>query len=131
MLNISLQKSDYIGAISSCLCMIHCIATPFIFFATVCTSSCCSSAPLWWQCLDYIFLFISFIAVYQSTKSTNSKLIKFSLWSSWVVLLLSILNMKFAWLNISENIKFVPAFSLILLHLYNFKYYRFNTKNCC
>ena len=131
MLNISLQKSDAIGVVSSALCMIHCIATPFLFLVSACSASCCSTAPIWWKGLDYIFLIISLIAIRQSTKSTNSKIIIYGLWISWMGLFLFILNINFGWLNISENTKFIPAFVLIGLHIYNFKYCQCNTKKCC
>ena len=46
-MNSSMQKPDSIGVLSSALCMIHCIATPFFFVATACTATCCSAAPLY------------------------------------------------------------------------------------
>ena len=131
MLNISINKSDTIGALSSGLCMIHCIATPFFFFATACSTSCCSTAPLWWRWLDYIFLIISFIAIRQSALSSNNKLIISALWICWMGLFTSILNLNFNWITMSENIKFIPAFFLIGLHFYNFRYCRSNTNECC
>jgi hypothetical protein len=127
----SLERSDTIGALSSFLCMIHCLATPFFFVATACSASCCSAAPSWWQWLDYFFLIVSFVAVRYSTVSTNSKLVKFGLWLSWVFLLVFVLNAKFLWFYTSPNTKFIPAFSLIGLHLYNLKYCQCKTKECC
>ena len=50
---------DKIGIISSSLCMIHCMGTPFIFIAKACTTTCCSNAPTWWLMIDYLFLIIS------------------------------------------------------------------------
>ena len=131
MLNISLPKSDAIGAMSSSLCMIHCIATPFFFFAATGTASCCSATPEWWQWLDYMFLFISFFAVRQSTKNTDYKLIKYGLWISWIGLFILVFNVKFQWFFISENSKFIPAFSLVGLHLYNLRYCKCEDKECC
>ena len=52
---------DKIGVISSTLCMIHCIITPFIFLAKACSISCCSDGPVLWQIIDYLFLGISFL----------------------------------------------------------------------
>ena len=130
-MNLSLQKSDTIGALSSGLCMIHCLSTPIFFIASACSSSCCSSAPLWWQWLDYFFLVVSFIAIRYSTVSTNSILVKIGLWSSWIGLFICILNAKFGWFYLSPNIKFIPAFSIIGFHLYNLKYCKCNNDNCC
>ena len=134
MPNISFEKSDALGVISSALCMIHCIATPFLFLATAttCSQSCCASAPIWYQWFDYIFVFISFFAVLYSTKSSNVNWIKFALWLSWFGLLLAILNANvFQWVYLSNNIKFIPSFSLIGFHLYNLKYCQCSDKGCC
>tara|TARA_B100000674_G_scaffold235749_1_gene193712 strand:+ start:44 stop:439 length:396 start_codon:yes stop_codon:yes gene_type:complete len=130
-MNSSIQKPDSIGVLSSILCMIHCIATPFFFVATACTATCCSAAPLWWQWLDYFFLVVSFIAVRHSTNETTSKFVEVGLWFSWLSLLVLILNIKFMWLNISPNAKFIPAFTLIGFHIYNLKYCQPDKKPCC
>ena len=130
-LNIYIEKliseplklnSDTIGALASGLCMAHCIATPFFFIASACSSSCCDNSPIWWQWLDYFFLFISFFAINQSTKSRNNEWIKFGLF-------LSILNVKFGWIYLAENVKYIPAFMLVALHMYNMKFCQ--CKDCC
>ena len=131
MLNISLQKSDAVGALSSGLCMIHCLATPIFFFATTCSATCCTAAPLWWQWMDYFFLAVSFVAVKFSTKSSNNNFIKYALWLSWIGLFILILNVKFLWLSVPENTKFIPAFSLIGFHLYNIRYCKCESEQCC
>ena len=131
MLNISLKKSDAVGAISSGLWMIHCLATPVFFIAATCSASCCSAAPLWWQWLDYVFLIISFFAITHSVKTTKSNIVKYGLWISWVGLFLFILNIQFQWFLISDNIKFIPAFSLIGFHLYNIRYCQCKDDQCC
>jgi len=128
---LSFQKSDTIGVLSSGLCMIHCLATPFFFVASVCSTTCCDTAPLWWQWLDYFFLVVSFIAVRYSTISTNSKLIKIGLWVSWLGLSIFIFNIKFSWFYAHPNMKFIPAFTLIGFHLYNFKSCKSNLNDCC
>ncbi|MAR30539.1 MAG: hypothetical protein CMG24_06410 [Candidatus Marinimicrobia bacterium] len=129
--NITLPKSDFIGVLSSGLCMIHCIATPFFFVAATCSATCCSTAPEWWRWIDYTFLIISFVAVYHSTKSSNSQFIKYALWMSWVGLFLFLLNARFEWFYLFENAKFIPAFSLIGFHLYNLKYCQCDSNECC
>ena len=131
MLNISFNKSDAVGVVSSGLCMIHCLATPVFFIAATCSTSCCSAAPLWWQWVDYVFLIISFFAITHSVKSTNSNIVKYGLWVSWIALFLFILNIQFQWFLISDNIKFIPAFSLIGFHLYNIKYCKCSKDECC
>ena len=125
MLRFSINKSDTIGICASTLCMIHCIATPFIFLATAttCSQSCCSAAPGWYQWLDYFFIFISFFAVLQSSKSSTSDMVKYGLWISWFGLFFVIINANiFQWFYLSNNIKFIPSFLIIGFHLYNLRY---------
>ena len=54
---------DKIGIISSSLCMIHCLGTPFIFVAKACSATCCSDAPTWWL-NDRLPIFNHFIYSY-------------------------------------------------------------------
>jgi hypothetical protein len=125
------QKTDLIGAIASTLCLAHCIATPFIFIAQSCSMVCCDSAPGWWGAIDYFFLVVSFFAIYRSTQTTSSNLIKPFLWLSWSVLFIIIMNEKRAWFPLSEQAIYFPALTLTVLHLYNKKYCQCNTTNCC
>ncbi len=131
MFNISIEKSDSIGVISSGLCMIHCLATPFFFVAAACSKSCCAAAPSWWLWIDYTFLFISFIAVLYSTKSTKYNFVKAGLWLSWLGLFFCIINISYTFIDMSDNIKFIPAFSLIGFHLYNTRFCKCTEKECC
>ena len=139
LLNISVRKifsdlskvnSDTVGVFASGLCMAHCIATPFFFIASACSLSCCSASPLWWQWLDYAFLIISFSAIVQVSKSINADWVKYGLWVSWSTLCLLIMNITFGWVNMTDNIKFIPAFALVFLHVYNMRYCKCE-KECC
>jgi len=125
------QKSDKLGAIASTLCLIHCVATPFIFIAQTCTTTHSVSVPYWYKFIDYFFLIISFFAVYHSAKTTTKKWISTALWISWSVLCFIIINEKTAWFSLIEELIYLPAISLIFLHLYNRKYCQCNTTNCC
>ena len=131
MLNISIRKYDSLGALASGLCMIHCIATPFLFIASACTVSCCSATPLWWQWIDYAFLGISLFAVINASKSSANKFIKYGLWISWAGLFLFLLNAKFLWFSLSINLKYIPALSLVSLHIYNLRFGRCKKDECC
>ena len=124
-------KSDAIGALASGLCMIHCLATPFFFIASACSASCCNTAPLWWQWMDYFFLFISFFAIIQAARATKNEWVTYGLWTSWVALFLMIFNIKFGWVTLAENLKFIPAFTLVGLHLYNMRYCQCDKNECC
>ena len=124
------MSSDLIGATASTLCTIHCMATPFLFFASTCTKSCCASAPLWWIWIDYAFLFISLFAVYKSTKSTSKFWIKLVLWVSWIALSSFIFMEQNAQLNLSDYYKYSAALSLAFFHVYNLKYCQCESDNC-
>tara|TARA_B110000091_G_scaffold4641_1_gene4577 strand:+ start:3324 stop:3722 length:399 start_codon:yes stop_codon:yes gene_type:complete len=122
---------DKIGVISSTLCMIHCIITPFIFLAKVCTISCCSDAPVWWQIIDYLFLGISFVAVYYTTKDRSLDWLKISFWITWFILLITIVNHTLEIIYLNPNLIYIPAFLIIMLHLYNMHFHKCHNKNCC
>ena len=131
MLQVIRQKSDIIGAAASALCMVHCIATPFLFLASACTKSCCSAAPTWWIWLDFVFLGISFMAVYKSLQTTTKYWLKPALWSAWGTLFTFIFIEQFGSFHLNEGFKYTAALSLIGLHLYNLRYCQCKDDNCC
>ena len=62
-MRLILDKSDTFGAIASFLCLVHCIATPFIIIILQTYSSeGIIINPIWWKNLDLILLIISLIA---------------------------------------------------------------------
>ena len=121
-------KSDYIGASASFLCFLHCIVTPVFFFVATCTQVCCSGTPIWWQAIDYVFIVISFIAIFSVSKVAK-KLIIGLLWSCWAALAFFMLNEQFLFFFIFNEIKYIPALLIVLLHMYNIKFC--NTCNTC
>ncbi|MUU77106.1 MerC domain-containing protein [Winogradskyella endarachnes] len=125
------QKPDILGTFASSLCLIHCVATPFIFIAHSCAASCSTTAPIWWKSIDYIFLVISFFAIYWSTKTTSINWIKPMLWLSWLGLVFVILNEKLELIPLAESAIYFPAIALVILHLYNRKYCKCETDKCC
>lgn len=127
----TLQKSDNIGALASTLCMVHCLATPFIFIAQTCSASCCSTAPSWWQWIDYLFLVVSFFAVYRSVKTTSKNWMRIALWISWVGLFIAILDERTLLINLPKFFKYISASSLVIFHLYNRRYCQCKTDKCC
>ena len=130
-MNISLRKPDTIGAIVSTLCVVHCLLTPLLFVAQSYTATHSHEAPFWWKNLDYLFILISIIAVYESTKKSTNKLIKAGLWMSWIILFLLILNEKLVWIELDEIITYSVALTLSMLHIYNLNYCQCETENCC
>ena len=127
-------KSDFFGAIASGICLIHCIATPFIFVAHAGMHQHGhhhGSSPLWWNVIDIIFLIISLGAVYWSAKSSSKTWVKYVLYASWVFLAFLILNEKLEGIHLPEDLIYIPAFSLIVFHLYNKKYCQCRDDECC
>ena len=125
---MNLIKSDSIGILASSLCMIHCVATPFIFVAYTC---CSSESPAWWQAFDIFFLVISLIAVYFSSKDIANKFIISAMWLSWMSLGIILLNDIYLWYEIDHSAIYVPAAMLIILHIYNLKYCQSSGETCC
>lgn len=128
-MNITLKKPDTLGALASALCLVHCIATPFLFLLPIGFES--GVVPNWWKQLDIFFLIISFLAVFQATKTTAAPRIKPALWLSWFALTFLLLNEKFEGLPLPEIATYVVAISLVILHLYNRKYCQCKTDTCC
>jgi len=119
-------KEDLIGASASLLCLIHCLATPFVFLVKSSAAVCCSETPTWWQAMDYIFLVVAFFAVVHVTNNQRSKeWMKFSLVVSWLGLLLVTLNSTYFLFHITIELAYIPAISLVCLHLYNSNIFSF------
>ncbi|NRA52058.1 MAG: MerC domain-containing protein [Phaeodactylibacter sp.] len=132
--NSSFLKSDTLGAAASALCMVHCIATPLLFVAQTCsvTASCCDASPTWWKSLDYIFLVVSFWAVYRTTSNMGAHFwVKPALWTSWGLLAIILLNEKLALIQLPEQAIYVPALALVGLHLFSLRYCRCADDECC
>ena len=129
-MRITLQKPDSIGAIASMLCVVHCLVTPLIFIAHACCKDGCDAAPTWWKSIDFIFLTISFISIYQSTRTTTNSIMKPILWSLWSLLTFLIINENINILEIPETLNYVTAITLASFHIYNLKYCQCDEK-CC
>ncbi len=130
-MKLILQRSDTFGAITSTLCMLHCLVTPLFFIAQASAAVGHGEAPVWWRSLDYLFLVISFLAVYRSAQITSSSFIKPALWISWIALFVVIVNEKLGWIPLPEYSIYAPAMALVGLHLYNRNYCECKTDNCC
>ena len=130
-MNLSIQKSDLLGAGAGIVCMIHCLATPFLFIAWAGSSTAAGEAPVWWTSLNYAFLIISFIAVYRSSQTTSNPVMKPLLWLAWAALTFVMVNEEFHWLELTEIISYAAALSLVALHIVNRKYCQCESDNCC
>jgi hypothetical protein len=81
--------------------------------------------------LNYIFLAVSFIAVYYSVKNSSNLFIKVLLYLFWIWLSLLILNEEFMIFSILELYTYISAICLSVLHVYNLKYCRCDNEECC
>ena len=113
-----LLKSDFFGALFSFLCLIHCILTPIIFISG-CTVAAVSTGHLLWGSFDYVFIVISLIAVYFSSKKTSSNYIFYALWICWAILSFYLINEKIHLLELHEIILYISGAYLVILHTYN------------
>lgn len=130
-MNLIVDKSNNIGAIASLICLIHCIATPFLFISKLCTETCCENTPIWWASIDYVFMFISLIAVYNSSRLSNNSTIIIFMWLSWFTLFFILINEQFNVVDLFNYAIYIPTISLIILHIYNIKYCKCNSSKCC
>lgn len=130
-MTLSLNKSDLIGILSSALCLMHCIATPFLFAVQAHSIKCCEAKPLWWSSLDFVFLLISALAIYKSTTNVSKKWIATVLWVSWFLLVTILLNERVGWLNIPEAAIYVPSVSLMFFHWYGSIFCQCKDEKCC
>lgn len=124
-----LTRPDLIGATASGLCALHCMVTPFIFLAKATSTH--VHKPVWWGLIDYIFLVVSFFAIYRTVKSSTRNWIKYALWCVWIILSCAIINETFEIAHLAEASVYVPALILAGLHLYNQKYCKCTDDGCC
>ena len=124
-------KSDWIGMLASGLCLIHCLATPFLFIASAGIGLHGEAHPSWWGVLDIVFLALSFFAVYWSIQNTSKSGLKYGLGISWSLLALIVLNEKFEFFHLVEEAIYPPTLGLIFLHFYNRQYCQCKDETCC
>ncbi|MEL6811349.1 MAG: MerC domain-containing protein [Bacteroidota bacterium] len=125
------SKSDILGSTASTLCLAHCLATPFLFAAHAGHVHGHHSHPLWWGLLDILFIGISFMAVYWSAKNTLRSWMRYALWLSWGGLAFVIINEKLGIIALEEAVIYIPSILLAGLHLFNKKYCRCTSEDCC
>lgn len=119
-----------LGASASGLCLVHCAATPFLFIAQACSVHGCAHTPVWWQSIDYIFLGISFFAIFYATRNSSKNWVKMALWGSWAILLITLLDEALGFGILFESFIYVPAIAIVGLHLYNQRYCQCADDSC-
>ena len=126
-MKISSIHPDNLGATFSSLCVIHCFATPFLFI----TQSYLLVVPGWWQALNYLFLSISFFAVYKTSKNSSSQMVKTLLYLFWSILAMLLISEEFELFHLPEFITYITGLSLAGLHIYNKSYCQCADDECC
>jgi len=131
---LSQNKSDVLGSVASGICLVHCVATPFLFVAHLGEVGHHhhhhGTSPFWWQLIDIAFLVIAFVAVYWSAKNSSKQWMKFALFISWAALTLVLVNEKLAFFHLAEEIIYLPTIALIGFHLYNRRYCQCGCEAC-
>ncbi|MEE2800756.1 MAG: MerC domain-containing protein [Bacteroidota bacterium] len=135
-MKVNLLKPDVYGATASIMCIIHCVATPILFIAHAHTHGTVdhhnhAAAPIWWDYLDFIFLFVSFIAIKQTLQKSSRNWMKYVLWSTYSLLFLLIVNEKIEIIALAESVTYGVAIVLAGLHLFHLKYCQCNDEQCC
>jgi len=140
--NLSQNKADILGSLASGICLIHCLATPFLFMAHLEVGHHVhdhghdahghhhGASPFWWQMIDVAFLVISFAAVYWSARNSSKQWMKIALFISWAALAMVIFNEKLALFHWVEEVIYLPTLALIGLHLYNRRYCQCENNDC-
>lgn len=116
ILNLKKPFSDYLGALGSLLCLFHCLVMPFIF--TVPLFYLNNNTPI--DYLEYLFLSISFIAVYFSSRKIPTHIEKILIWALFCLLSISLILHNYIPLFFS----FSFSIGLLILHLKRIIYFK-------
>ena len=130
-MNIIKINSDHVGITTGILCVIHCMFSPFFYVYQASISSNNFEASFLWDSMNYIFIIISFIAVYKSVLNSSNSIIKSILFISWFALTILILNEQFEILHLQEVYTYLSASILCVTHFYNLKNCRCDNDDCC
>ncbi|PIY11610.1 MAG: hypothetical protein COZ18_03685 [Flexibacter sp. CG_4_10_14_3_um_filter_32_15] len=130
-------NSDFIGAISAFLCIIHCAIVPIlmgfhsVYYAGDVLTSTSHTEDLHnhsvdsfhffegshWHSLDYFFIIITLVAVYFATRTSVVSWIKIGLWSCASLFIISILLEEYI-VGI-EYLAYLASALLIVFHFLN------------
>jgi len=73
-------KADYLGITGSVLCIVHCVATPFLLLTVTWLRN--DTLRSGFLSLDYVFVAINALAVFSATRHATTPAIKIVLWGS-------------------------------------------------
>jgi len=103
--------SDMTGILSASLCVVHCLMTPLLLVFL---------SAFGIEYFNYLFLFISFWAAFETTKHSNHTKIIVVIWGFFGLLLVSVIfESDFELLH---YLNYPSSFGLIVGHILNIKY---------
>ncbi len=107
-----INKADIIGILSSSICLVHCIATPFLIIYGIGFMT----NPIF----KYLFLILSFVSIFKATENVQHTKIAALLWVSfWGFLFSNLFHEEYHWLDYFE---YLFAGLIIIGHILNIKY---------
>lgn len=101
--------ADKLGITNALLCLIHCLAFPFLLTLNIGFLS----NPI----LSFLFIGISFLSIYKVTKGKIKEKISVFLWVSFLGLISSILLEEVS--EVFEYLVYFFSISIVAGHLYN------------
>jgi|AntAceMinimDraft_12_1070368.scaffolds.fasta_scaffold82207_2 hypothetical protein len=117
-------QSDILGTLSSGLCAIHCTLTPLLLIANPVLESVTDvhghGEGLWWL-IDYLFLGLSFLAVWYSAKNSTNATIRKVLWAAWLLFFIGVLSEAFHY-SYALWFIYIGSIGLIIAHIQNYRY---------
>ncbi len=99
-MNFIINSSDKYGVAASVLCMLHCSATPLLYFTQAHNLFHVNDISFLWLSMNYFFLLISSLAVYFSIQNSTKIFVKVLLFVFWLAFSFLILNEGFKGLHI-------------------------------
>ena len=87
--------------------------------------------PGWWQALNYVFLLLSFFAVYKTSQNSSNQIVKILLYIFWGILTTLLISEEFELFHLPEFITYSTGLTLAGLHIYNKKYCQCDDEESC
>lgn len=110
---IAQKKADFLGVLSSILCLVHCLIPPAILLSSNALSH--YADHLWF---DVFFALFSAIAVYLTTRGRQQSWISVMLWVSLLSLVLGLGFEELVWMR---ALSYAAAVGLIIGHSLNIR----------
>jgi hypothetical protein len=130
MIDLVRKNSDELGMVGSALCIIHCLATPFLLVFLAASPYSQVGNYYWWTMLDVVFLGVSVLAVWITIQRTAFRWIKIGMVVSLLLLAFFIFNERLEGIEFPVDMVYFPAVALVILHIINLRKCRCETA-CC